>query len=233
MLFNSQHPRGDCSRSNLKSRQTAVVLTFRTSDDLLPIPSSYGQKGWWVGKPSAAASRVNCQSCCLWGKVSTAVETPWCQWDARHPRRSLIGLATLRMADTRGGVFARRKINASWHITGLNWDCGKCQHRKSGVAAPECERVLEFRLATAKARLTRRVCVLPQKRKQGIKHNLYYTTLNRNGRWFYKALMWRRRLTQKCCWVSHQAINNQHVFDVAGIDHERLEQTVTHFAIII
>lgn len=33
---------------------------------------------------------------------------------------------------------------------------------------------------------------------------------------------------------SHQAINNQHVLDVAGMDRERLEQTVTHgFAIII
>lgn len=27
---------------------------------------------------------------------------------------------------------------------------------------------------------------------------------------------------------SHQAINNQHVFDVAGTDRERLEPTVTH-----
>lgn len=92
MLFNSQCPGGNCTRSNLKSTQTVEALT---SDDLLHNPPIYGQEGWWVGKPSAEAS----QSCCLWGKMSTAVETPWCQGNARHPSQSLTALDTLRMAN--------------------------------------------------------------------------------------------------------------------------------------
>lgn len=98
-VLNSQTPGGNCSHSSLKSTQTVEALTFRTSDDLHHNPSIYGQEGWWVGKPSAEASRVKYQSCCLWGKMGTAVETPWCQGNARHPRQSLIGLDTLRMAD--------------------------------------------------------------------------------------------------------------------------------------
>lgn len=59
----------------------------------------YGAEGWWVGNPCESASSVKYQRRYLWGVTSPAVETPWCQWNARHLSTSQIGQDTLRMPD--------------------------------------------------------------------------------------------------------------------------------------